>query len=457
MSSTLRGLAHALFRHKRKIGAILAVSLGAAAAVSALMPSIYRAEATVLVKLGRDDDASTRVDEAVGSQIEILRNGDLHQRVIAAFGAGALYPRLSASDAAAAFGRDLRVVNQPGSTVIELAYDNRDPAAAAAALNRLLDEYRDKHRALYGGTKTGFLEAQAEELRGQLKTAQDRLAAFRQSNKVYAVEEQRQLLLRQRSDLDSQRQAAQNQIAELQQKLRVLQAQIRETPPTISLSTETERNRLLDEARGKLMSLQMREQELLGKYKDTSQFVTAVRDEIRRVKTMIGDLDGKVTAAEKSGPNELWTALQRDFYAAQAELTAVQGRDKGLANQLRDLDARLAGLTGQEGSSRDLEREVAALEANYQTYLQKIEETRIADDARNRKGGGIGVIQQAAEPSRPDRPRPLLYLALALAGGLAAGVATALLAERFSQRFSTPVAVERRLGLPVLTSVAVDS
>lgn len=456
MSSTLRGLAHVLFRHKRKIGAILAVSLGAAAAFSLLMPRHYRAEATILVKLGREDNASTRIDEAVGSQIEILKNGDLHQRVAAAVGTQTLYPALPPAEAANAFGRDLHVAASPGSTVIELAYDNPDPAVAAMGLNRLLDEFRDKHRQLYGTSKSGFLESQAESVRDQLKAAQARLAAFRQSNKVYALEEQRQLLLRQRADIDSQSRAAQSQIGELQERLRTLQAQIRETPPTIALSTETDRNKLLDEARAKLMELQLREQELLGKYKDTSQYVIGVRDEIRRAKAIIKDLDGKVTGVEKSGPNEVWTALQKDFYATQAQMTALQGRQSGLAGQIRELDAKLEGLNRQEGSSRDLEREVAGLEASYQTYLQKIEEARIADDAARNKGAGIGVIQQAAEPDRPNRPHPLLVLLVALAGGLAAGIGTAAACEYFSQRFATPAAVERRLGLPVLTSIASE-
>lgn len=92
-------------------------------------------------------------------------------------------------------------------------------------------------------------------------------------------------------------------------------------------------------------------------------------------------------------------------------------------------------------------------ERNYKTYLEKAEDARILEDMNLRKMANVSVVQKAAVPLHPIRPRKNLYVAFSILFGVIGGLGFAFLSESLSQTFSTPEDVEKRLGLRVLLSV----
>jgi uncharacterized protein involved in exopolysaccharide biosynthesis len=94
------------------------------------------------------------------------------------------------------------------------------------------------------------------------------------------------------------------------------------------------------------------------------------------------------------------------------------------------------------------------MEKNYQTYTEKSEEARISDDMNRSKMANVSVIQSAAVPAKPVKPKKLLNVLLGIVLGAVSGLGFAFFSEYTSQVFSTPESVERRLGLPVLATIA---
>jgi hypothetical protein len=207
--------------------------------------------------------------------------------------------------------------------------------------------------------------------------------------------------------------------------LAVLRKRLAATPAVIDLESATAGTRVVEEARAKLFELETREQELLGKYREESAFVTRVRDERRKVEGLLRELRADSDTRVTQGVNPVRQTLETDAFRAEAEMARASGRAQALAERIAEIDARLEALAGMGGR-------LAAVD-------------------------GIGVVQTAFAPSRPVGPSRPAIIALSLGLGLVAALAVALLAHRFSTRFATPSEVERRLGLTVLTTIPRES
>lgn len=434
-----RDLAHILFRHQRKAGAVLAVALVLGLGAAALSPPAFRAEAGLIVEArpgGREEPALALA--------ALLASRDLHRRVLEQIGAAALYPRLDAEAATAAFGRDLQVVPSADAAVVRLGYLGRDPELAAKALAILVDEARRRSAALYAAPAD---DARRAALTREAAATRERLEAWQRRNGVFDLGAERDRLLKRRAEQEVQAAAADSETEVLADRLKALQARLAATPPTIQLSTESERSKVTESAKAKLFELQTREQELLGRYLETSPLVQNLRAERRQVEQSLKGLDAPVEARVKSGANEVHQEMEKEVFRAEAALTAARARAKAATRQIAELDRKLATLSAGEKPLRELERAAAGAEA--------------ALAGLDPKGGtgpaGIGVLDSARAAPEPVGLRPLGVLGLAVLAGLLAAILVCFAAEHLSDSFSTPAAVERRLALPVLSSLPRES
>jgi hypothetical protein len=236
-------------------------------------------------------------------------------------------------------------------------------------------------------------------------------------------------LLDRRARLEGDVGAAEAEAASLSGKMEVLRQRLAATPATIEISADAERSKVVEEARAKLFDLQTKEQELLGRYVETSPLVENVRAERRRVETLLQGIDVPVAARSRTGINEVHQELEKDAMRTEAALNSAKARGQALSRQLADLERRLQGSGQAEVSLLAYEREAAEADA------------RLA----------------ANRPPASARLSPALWMGGALVAGLALALLAALTGERFSSRFATPADVERRLGLPVLCSLPSSS
>ncbi|MGE5618690.1 MAG: YveK family protein [Sphingomonadaceae bacterium] len=84
-------------------------------------------------------------------------------------------------------------------------------------------------------------------------------------------------------------------------------------------------------------------------------------------------------------------------------------------------------------------------EQSYVALLGEYDRARTEEAARS---GNVTVVELAALPQHPIRPRPLLYLALGALLGLAGGVGLALLIARLDNRVQPPTKLRVAAGMP---------
>jgi polysaccharide biosynthesis protein PslE len=472
----LRDFLTVLFKRKRVMLVTFLTIVATVTVVTLLLPPTYEAEAKLLVRAGRENVYRPEVggnqnqvlsfnnEEVINSETGILTSRDLIAKVVSSLTVERLYPDLAKTprengeplDAAVKrFGEDLAVEGLRKSNIIQLRLRHEDPRMAAMSLARLVDYFKEKHLQAYSDPQSSYLEEQLAAYEQRLKQSQDRLEAYKQRNHVFSLEEQRTLLLTQRAGLDSGLKATQNQVRELQRKISSVTGLLQTVSPRVPLSTETERYRSLDAAKSQLLTLQLKEQDLLRKFTESNPLVVSARRELEIVRTFISREEQDVQHRMQTGQNVVYLDLERELNRLQAELPSQQARAASLGSQIAQLDLQIPNLDMSEMALENLKRDVAVNDRNYRTYLEKVEDARILDDLNRQKSTSISVIQEATAPVEPVRPRKLLNIALGVILGALAALGLAFVTEFSAQSLSSPGSVERVLGLPVLTTISL--
>ncbi|MBV8651576.1 MAG: hypothetical protein JO255_08930 [Alphaproteobacteria bacterium] len=474
---TPRSLLSVVFRHYRKITVIFLLCVGGAVAFNTFAPQYFEPKSSMLVKFGKDatvyrsdDNKNTSSDttpldrkEIVNSQIKILESHGLISKVLNEIGVGTIYPDLISDpptrgtplDAAIdRFGSNLTVNNPRDTNVIEVSLLDEDAGVGTRAVNLLVNRFIERDLKLFGDPQSTFLQAQLDVFRDQVSKAQQAVAQFKIDNHISSIDEERTMLLKQRTDLDTTLKGVEAHVAEVTSKKEGLTTALNNTKPDVELYSESDRYRSIDDAKQKLLELQSRLQNLLSYYTENAPPVIATKEEIARVKQSLADEEKTIKARTRTGKNEVYQQIQVDLLRNDAELKSSQASADEMHRQLAEVTKRIQGLDEKQAQLQDLALQLEVAENNYKTYMERSEDARIAEDLNKQKITSISVIEPATQPVKPARPRFLLNLALGVLLGGFLGLMAAFLSEAFDDAYSTPEQVERSIGAPVLVSIA---
>ena len=301
------------------------------------------------------------------------------------------------------------------------------------------------------------MEQQLEGYTLKLKESENYLESYKQRNRVYSLEEQRTLLLKQRMELDTALKNSANGISEVQKKAATLRNQLKTISTSETNYAQPESDRIIVDAKVRLLALQLNEQELLKKYTENSRMVINARKDIELVKNFLKEQqleqqhDAGIRA--KTG-SPLYQDINRELLRAEADLNSLIAKAASIRTQMQTVDREIGSLNLTEQQLANLKREMIVNEKNYQSYQDRAEESRRLDEMNRLKMANISVIQSAAPPIEPVKQNRAKMILLGILFGAAAGFGSAFLAESISRNFSCPEKVERLLGLPVLLSIS---
>ncbi|GIL38076.1 polysaccharide biosynthesis/export family protein [Roseiterribacter gracilis] len=474
---TLRDLLQIAFRFRWHATIVLAAALLGGLSLSLFMTPIYQSSSVVLVKFGREfvyrpevgaaGGASQMVapiidrDEVLNEQVQILKSRDVVQGAVRAVGAERLYRSLPRDpveredEAIRRFERALTIVPVRNSSTIRISFEHADSDIARDALDHFVDLFRQNSIRAYAQLQTSFFEDQERSARARLQAAEQRLATFRRGHVDGGYDEQIPLRVRQSVDLDNAQKTVEAAIAEARQRTDVLKRQMEATPRIIESYREAETAHIVEEARSKLLSLRLREQELLAQFTDDSPRVAQVRREIGIAQRELTTREKEFAGRVRTGLNDTFVALERDLLRAQADVDALGERRDALAAQRQTVLTLIDDMSANQSDLRTIERDVVAGDLTLRSILTKLEEARVYDALNREKIGSLQVVQQATrpDPRKPIRPEPLLYLMAGLFGGLIGAVVLVGAAELLSDTISVPDRAAAAFGLPVLAAL----
>lgn len=447
----LREVTLVLARHRTLLLGVFSVVTIVVAVGAMCTPLTYKAESSLLVRMGREyiyrpevgrsEAARTpSLSEIVNSEVEILASRDLAELVVVQLGIDRLYPDMQGLGPDPELGRGKAVLRFRQATsvravlessVIKVGYEHEDPRLAADAVNLLVERFKDKHVEVFGEERSSGLEDQFAARRAELARAEEALADFKRATGLFDLDKQRSVLLGQRMRLEEDfwkceprpveghRPAVEVGVAE-PAAAPVFSAQrwpdsnaelvwidglegaapAREPPAA---------NGVIEEASLRLLELQLDERELLRDYSAGSRRVQSVRAELK---------------------------LAQDFLeqATARAGTLDEVRREALASEMADLDQRVESLHQQEKTLRNLERELTAAETAMLITRERVEEARISQELDREKLINVRVIEKAAPPVAPSGLSRGLKTFIGALVGLVTGAALAVFLELFRRR-----------------------
>jgi len=459
------GLLAILRRNRGLIGGTLLLSLLAGLMVLRGVAPRYRATASLRIdphparvlgtEEGQADAAGPEADRALQTEADMLGSRALAERVARRMRLADDPGFLRAMDAAlptappaarwdalvALLGDHLSVAVPRNSRVVQLAFEAREPAAAAALANGFalgFIDYNLARRVAASRYSLSFLAARLEEAKARLEGSQRALVGYARGAGLVDVsaagggspaggEAPRSLAAAAMVDLNQAHDAAAAGRLAAEERWRAA-----EGAPLLSVPEV-----LGDPA---VQALTRRRAELSAELDRLNERLAPEHPLVRQQQAEIDGLDRQIRAL---GADQV-AALDRRFRAAAGEEAA--------------LGARLAGLKGAVLDEQDrgvryatLAREV---EINRQLFDALLARYRQAGAEAGLSADNVSVVDMAAPPLRPVWPRPVPVMATSLTLGL--GLCAILLFGRerwWRDAVRSPGEVERKLGLPLLEAV----
>lgn len=300
----------------------------------------------------------------------------------------------------------LGVRTEPNSDVIRIAFRHRDPVVAAQFANAVAQAFVDRQILLY--SKPGavdFFTRQQKRFQDELKRNSDELDQFSTRTGLYSSTEQEQLLLKQRTDVETA---------------------LSQTRGLIS-SKIAERQTLADELR-KLAPVAR------------STYVSALVDSLGGDRTAIGPRAGESRSIDDraSDPPLLLVRVYQDSMAAlfkiNADLAGAQGLQTQQGIELARVNTDLNGLAVNEQEYLRLRRAIDRTAYNADLYAKRAVEEEIAAESRAARFSSVKVLQKATVPLRPASPNYIAFTLMAAIASVLVGCGAALLRARIRAR-----------------------
>jgi uncharacterized protein involved in exopolysaccharide biosynthesis len=486
-SATLRDLMTVIFRHRTLIVAsFLAILLGVVVGTW-LLPKQYEAQMKILVKRERMDPIMTPdrgsqslmlrdiTPEDLNSEVELIKSRDLLEKVVvqcrlqtllsdcapepaddSKTSKGSEPPRqdLCIARAVGSLERALAVQVVSQSKLIQVRYAALDPRLAAKVLQTLSALYLEKHVAVHRPPGAfDFLQQQTDQYKKGLAAAEKQLAEFSQKKDVVSIEIEKDIVLRKRSDFETQLRDTQTAEAAMGQRIKSLETQAGSRPPRVVTQVRiTENPALVQQLRTSLLNLELKRTELLTKYEPGYRAVQEVDNQIAQTREALARAEKDVIRDETTDLDTTRQWLDGELARARAELVTLKARSAEIAKVVEAYRESARQIGRKEIEHVDLVRSAKTAEENYLLYLRKQEEARISDELDRKRIVNVAIMEAATIPAFTSSPRWSLNLILGFALAFLASLGLAFIVDYMDPSFRTPDEVEGYLGLPVLAA-----
>jgi len=220
-----------------------------------------------------------------------------------------------------------------------------------------------------------IMKQQLRSYQQSLEESEGRLQDFQRKHGIILIETQMNHLLQQRKSLDDALKQAENQVKGFQEKLAWVQGQISQIPEQIPLSSSASEQGIVGGAKNNLLTLQLKEQELLNKYTENNPHVQAIRKEMELINQFIKEQESQVSRSVSTGKNPLYLEMEMQLFHTQADLVSAEAQSGVIKEQIAEVDKELNRLRNLGPELDELRRQVTADEKNYINYLTKVGKT----------------------------------------------------------------------------------
>lgn len=383
-----------------------------------------------------------------------------------------------------------------------LTYENQNPRLAQQVANELVTLYLNenlKQRTETAQETSTFLAAEAEKLRGQVASLEDKIADFKEQH-VNTLPELTQLNLELMNRAEQQIMEIDRQISSYEQQRVYLESELAQISPLTDVYTETGKPILGPEDQLKVLKTEL--VSAVGRYGPEHPDVVNLKRQVRSLEAYVG---GQSTAAELQVKldglqGERAAALDRyssehpdvkrieremaaveqellkakesppaaaamptsqrpnnpSYIQLKARLDAANGELRTLKEKRAEFEAKIADYEQRIVRTPQVEREYKSLARDYENAIQKFQEVtakkleaEVAGSLESeQKGERFTLIEPPLLPVEPSSPNRIAIALLGLILSFTGGLGSIAAAEALDQT------VRGRRGVINVTGVA---
>ena len=440
--------------HWRLMILITGACIGIAGLITVVMPRRYESRMKFLVNNERTDlvltpesnkpmfPLSEVTEMQVNSEMELIKSRDIIENVIRDQKLYEIKKQTSTDTAASKleiaraiqkFEGNLGVNAIRKSNIVEVAFKATDPDIAVSVLTNLGDRYLNAHLAAHSPPGTyKFFTDQVQKYSEQLVQARAALSDFHRAKHLYSMTEQQ-------SNVLNSLQAANGRLNDLDvdlegQRARLAEArrQLAASPQRLTTQVRTVPNQLsVQQLQTTLTDLRNKRIGLASKFKGGDRLLTEVDDQIANTSRDMEQM--KLLNAEErtTDVDVVHQAVQGEYLRNQITYSGLEKQRSELVRVRNEYVSQLSSMDENYVALQNLEEYKKEAQDNYDRYVKRLDEARLADSLDREKFSNVTIIEKPVYSPIPISPRLTLNLAAGAIFGLflAFGAAFALTAK----------------------------
>ncbi len=435
--------------------------------VSWLLPATFQSDALILVEQQKVPEqyvvpnVSVSLQERLQSMTQQILSRTRLQATIDRFhlyaGDGGFMSKMKSADPVDQMRRDIQIelVSAPGRpaelTAFKIRYSASSPELAQQVNSELttlfIDENLKSQQQLSEST-TAFLDGRVADARTKLAEQEAKVRAFKATH-FGTLPTQLGSNVQIMSGLQAQLQATQHAVESAEQQKLYLQSLLQQYQSVQDSLVSGDSTVTAPEAlEAELKTLRVQLADAQSKYTDSYPDVVALKDMIAKTEQLKKQIEDEIatkqqevadSAAEASesrpasmrnGTLNPMMQIQSQLKANQFESDNLKQQERKIQSELSEYQARLNGTPQTEQELADISRGYEESQLNYNSLLQKQNQSQLATSLEQRQQGQqFRIIDPSSLPYKPSAPNRALVSLGGLVLGLAVGAALAALLE----------------------------
>ncbi len=465
----LKKIWHAVWSRKWGIVLLVAVVAVLTAVLLSRMTPIYKAVASVIIEVKgtpvvsfQPANAPTEVSEYLQTQLSLIQSRgvaekvvrdleltehpefDLRQQPGPLINIGGMLDAIMGEEpeplteaqimdhATQVFMDRTTVWVEGKSQLVYLSVAMADKLMAAQAANHLATSYIEAQleaKVEMSMTAASWMNTRLVDLRQNLKDSEDRLQAYLDAEGLVDMDGVGTISANELSLTGDRMIDARRQRAEAESQFRQVESMRDQGWERLASVPAVLGHPLIQQFKADRAHARSRVEDLSRRYGDRHPAMQSARSDLNAA-----------TASLRQQVEQVVASIERSYQLAVANENSLRASFNDNKEQIQDISRK-------EFKVRDLQREVEANRALYDTFMTRLQETTATSDLSSTNAR---IVDEAIPPAQASEPNTRLFMVVALFLALVVGIAQAIIREILDNTFKSSDEVETKLNLPVM-------